>query len=120
MDESGEIVVVDLGQLDADPAFDAYVRRFEVNRWRFGDHGCLRAGWGGYPDGGVAVAVVVVGEHDEDALGDEEGGLAVGELFGGAGQDEAELADSVDLGFGGKGHVVYSCDCWLPLFQIGR
>jgi hypothetical protein len=63
---------------------------------------------------------VVVGDHDEDSLGDEEGWLAVGELFGCAGQGEAELADAVDLGFGGDGHVVFLADCWLPLFQIGR
>src|SRR5580698_8438405 len=81
MDESGEIAVGDLGQLDADPAFDAHVGRLEVGCRGFGDHFSLRAGWGGYPDGGVAVAVVVVGDHDEDALGYEEGWFAVGELF---------------------------------------
>ena len=48
----------------------------------------------------MTVAVVVVGDHDEDALGYEEGGFAVGELFGGAGLGEGEAADALDLVFG--------------------
>jgi hypothetical protein len=41
---------------------------------------------------------VVVGEHHEDPLADEERWLPMRELFGGAGQGEAEFADAVDLG----------------------
>ena len=123
-DEVGENLVAYLGQFDADPAFDAYVGRLEVGFGGVGDHGGLCAWWSGDPDGGVAVAVVVVGDHDEDALGYEEGGFAVGEFFRDAGQGEGEPADSSYVGFGqgfgGNGHVVFSADGWLPLLQIGR
>jgi hypothetical protein len=120
VDEFGQFVFADLGEFYADPTFYAYVGRFEVDFRGFGDHGGLRADGDGYPDGGVAVAVVVVGDHDEDSFGYEEGGFAVGELFGGAGLGEGQLADSIDLGFGGDGHVVFSTDSWLPLFQVWR
>jgi len=63
--------------------------------------------------------VVVVGKHYEDALGGEECGFAVGELFGCAGEGECEFADSVDLGFSGYGHDGFSMVDRLPLFQIG-
>ena len=85
MDEFGEAVVGNVGELDAYPAFDADVGGLEVGFGGFGDHGLLDAEGDGDPDGGVSVAVVVVGDHDEDAFVDKEGGLAVGELFGGAG-----------------------------------
>ena len=109
-DQFGQGVVGDLWEFDANPAFYADVWRLEVDLRGVGDHVCLRTSWDGNPDGGVAVAVVIIGEHDEDSLGDEEGGLAVGELFGSAGEGEGEFADPVDLGFcgcgfGGLGHV---------------
>ena len=100
-DEVGEQVVRGVAEFNADPAFDANIGRFEVNFRRFGDHLGLGAGRGGDPDGGVAVRMVVVGEHDKDALGDEEGGFAVRELFADAGQGEGEAADAVNVGPGG-------------------
>ena len=86
-----------MGEFDADPAFDAYVGWLEIDLRRFGDHGGLCAWWGRDPDGGVAVAMVVVGDHDEDALGYEEGGFAMGKLFRGSGLGKSELANAVNL-----------------------
>ena len=54
-----------------------------------------RCGWD--PDGYMAVVVVVVVEHGEDLLVDEESRLAVGEFFGGGGEGCADSADSAEV-----------------------
>ena len=63
------------------------------------DEGWLGTRSGRKPDGNVAIIVVVVGEHDEDAFAGEEGGCAVGELFGGIREAAADAADTIDVRF---------------------
>ncbi len=45
----------------------------------------------------MAIVMVIVGEHGEDFLVDEEGGFAVGELLRGAGEGGADSADSAEV-----------------------
>ena len=80
-DEAREDIVGDLWEFYADPAFDANIGWFEVDFGGISDHCGLGAGWSWNPDSGVAVAMVVVGEHDECPFGDKEGRLAVRELL---------------------------------------
>jgi len=100
-DEAREDFVGDFGKFDADPAFNADIGWFEIDFGSVGDHCGLGTVWSGNPDSGMAVAVVVVGEHDEGSLGHKECGLAVRELFGGTDVGKCQSSNSVDLGFCG-------------------
>jgi hypothetical protein len=93
----GEFVVCYLVEFDAYPAAYAYVGWFEEFSGRGADERHLGSGNGWNPDGYVAVVMVIVGEHGEDFLADEEGGFAVRELLGGAGEGGADSADSVEV-----------------------
>jgi Icc-related predicted phosphoesterase len=97
----GEFVVADLGEFNADPSAGTYVRRPVIAGGVGADEGGLRSGFGGDADGDVSIVVVVVREGSKDALAGEEGRLAVGELFAGIGERQAEIANSFDLIFVG-------------------
>jgi hypothetical protein len=84
-DVTGEFIVVDAIEFDTDPPAPADVRRFEEFGGRATDESLLVAGCGRDPDGDVSIVMVVVGEHREDLVVNEEGGFAVGEFFGGCG-----------------------------------
>lgn len=94
------------------------VGRDEVG-FRFGfRENFLCALGGGYPDAEASVFVVIVHEHEEYFFATcEEGGLAVGDFFGGLGVAVADFTDSgelfVGLGLGGhgcRGFLVLSTD----------
>ena len=91
------MVVADSVEFDAYPAAYTYVGRLEECLWRGSCEVLLgsRCGWN--PDGYVAVVVVVVVEHGEDLLIDEEGWFAVRELFGGGGEGCADSPDSAKV-----------------------
>lgn len=98
-DEYGKNFVADLTYLDADPAFDSDVGRFEVDFGSFSDHGGLMACRHGNPDGDAAVVVVIVRKHDEDFFADKEGRFAVGYLLRGFWQGESHAADALNMVF---------------------
>lgn len=63
------------------------------------DEGGLDAWSGRKPDGNMAIVVMVVSEHDEDAFAREESRCAVGELFGGIREAEADAANTIQVRF---------------------
>ena len=107
--ECGQDFIADQSDLDADPAFDSDVRRLEIDLGSFGDHVCLVAGRHGNPDGDAAVIVMIVREHDEDLLANEEGGFTMRELFSSLRKSKGNAADALDVVFGrenGVGHIL--------------
>ena len=110
-----QVFVVDLGEFDADPAVDSDVGWAEVGLGVAVDESGLGSGLGGDPDRDVAALVVVVGEHAEDFLAGEEGGFAVGDLFGDVGQAEADLTDAFEMFFV---HLL-SCDLLTNPIVLG-
>jgi len=76
----GEVLVAHLAQFYADPAFDADIGRAEVGARIALDEEGLRAGLDRDPNGDVAVAVVVIGEHAVDLLFDKKSRRVMGSL----------------------------------------
>lgn len=93
----GEGIVVDMLELDADPAAAPDVRRTIVGARIFLDERFLQAGRCGQPHADVPVMVVIVGKHREHALLREEGRLAVGDLLRGVRQRKADRAKTPQL-----------------------
>jgi hypothetical protein len=75
------LLVVDLLDFDADPASYPDVGRAEVRPGLVVDQRLLNAWGGSDPDRDVAVAMVVVGEHGENAFRSEECRHAMRLLF---------------------------------------
>lgn len=87
-----ELLVADLTQLDADPALYSHVGRAIICGRIRCNQGCLMSGRRSQGQRNVPIVVVIGGHHREDALFDEESGLAVRQLFERARKGEADAA----------------------------
>src|SRR5262249_28333822 len=73
----GEFIIRNMIQVNSDPSAHADVRRFEeLLRLCFDQHG-LNAERRRTPDGDAPVVVMIIGEHCEDFLADEESRFAM-------------------------------------------
>lgn len=98
LDVGVEFFVGDAREFNADPAIDADVGGTVLALGVGMDQGGLDAWGGGETDGIMAIVVMVVREHDEDAIAGKEGRFAVGKLFGRIGKAEADAADAILMG----------------------
>ena len=92
-----EFFVGDAREFDADPAIDADVGGTVVGLGVGMDQGGLDAWGGGETNSNVAIVVMVVRVHREDALAGEKGGFAVRKPFGRIGEAEADAADTIQV-----------------------
>jgi len=95
--QRSEPIVVESCHFDAYPAGWTHIRRPEEDLRRFLDQGVLRTGTDRQPHGDVAVAVVIVGEHGEDALRREERRLAMRDFLDRSRHRQAEPPEALEL-----------------------
>ena len=96
-DQGTYLVVIELGELDTDPAAYTNVGRSEINSGRLLDQSSLHTGSGRQPHGDAAIAVVIIRKHRKYSLRSEKCRLAVRDLFAGAGNRHANTADTGQL-----------------------
>ncbi len=89
-----QLIIVNLTKFDPDPTAHSYVRRLEKFLWRRGDQHILDTRLSGNPDADMPAAVVIIVEHREHFLLQEERRFAMGKLFGCAWDRQADPAHS--------------------------
>src|SRR6185437_7602057 len=77
----GQLFIADAGKLDTDPSTHTHVRRPEKYFRRGMNEHFLQPRRRGYPDGDVAVVMVIVRKHRKHLFADKECRLAVREFF---------------------------------------
>jgi hypothetical protein len=95
--QRSEPIVVDSCHLDSYPAGWTDIWRPEKDLRRFIDHGILHTGTRGQPHGDVAIVVVIVGKHGEDAPRRKERRLAVRDLLHRSRNRQAETPEALEL-----------------------
>lgn len=92
-----QFVITDLLQFDADPPPDSDIRGPEELSGRGMDEYFLMPWRCWDPDRDVSIVVVVVREHGEDPLVDEERGFSVREFLGGSGEGRTQSPYPLDV-----------------------
>ena len=92
-----EFFVGDVVQFNADPATDADVGWAEIGLGVGVNEGGLNAWSGGETNSNVAIVVMVVRVHHEDAFAGEKSGFAVRKPFGRIGKAEADATDTIQV-----------------------